>query len=45
MFGITTGTILDVAIGLAVMYLMFSLVGTTLNEMVATVIKLRARST
>ena len=26
MFGITTGTILDVAIGLAVMYLMFSLV-------------------
>jgi hypothetical protein len=43
MFGITTGTILDVAIGLAVMYLMFSLVATTLNEMVATMIKLRAR--
>jgi hypothetical protein len=43
MFGITSGTILDVAIGLAVMYLMFSLVATTVNEMVATVIKLRAR--
>ena len=43
MFGITSGTILDVAIGLAVMYLMFSLVATTLNEMVATLVKLRAR--
>ena len=43
MFGITTGTILDVAIGLAVMYLMFSLVGTTVNEMAATVMKLRSR--
>jgi hypothetical protein len=43
MFGITSGTILDVAIGLAVMYLMFSLVGTTVNEMVATMTKLRAR--
>lgn len=43
MFGIATGTILDVAIGLAVMYLMFSLVATTVNEMAATVIKLRSR--
>ncbi len=43
MFGIATGTILDVAIGLAVMYLMFSLVGTTVNEMAATVMKLRSK--
>jgi hypothetical protein len=43
MFGITSGTILDVAIGLAVMYLMFSLVATTVNEMATTVIKLRSR--
>jgi hypothetical protein len=43
MFGITTGTVLDVAIGLAVMYLMFSLVGTTVNEMAATVMKLRSK--
>ena len=42
MFGVTTGTILDVAVGLAVMYLMFSLVGTTVNEMAATVMKLRS---
>jgi hypothetical protein len=43
MFGITSGTILDVAIGLAVMYLMFSLVATTINEMVATVAALRSK--
>ena len=43
MFGITSGTILDVAIGLAVMYLMFSLVATTINEMVATVTALRSK--
>ena len=44
MFSFETGTILDVAIGLAVMYLVISLIGTTCNEFLATMIDLRART-
>jgi hypothetical protein len=43
MFDISSGTILDVAIGLTLMYLMISLVATAVNEMFATVIKLRPK--
>ena len=38
------GTVLDVAIGLVLMYLMLSLIGTTVNEFIATLAKLRAKT-
>ena len=38
------GTVLDVAIGLVLMYLMLSLVGTTVNEFIATLAGLRAKT-
>jgi len=44
MFNISPGTILDVAIGMSVLYLMLSLIGAAINEFFAAIVKLRART-
>jgi len=44
MFGISPGSVLDVGIGMAVMYLMLSLIGTAVNEFFAALVKLRSKT-
>lgn len=42
--GVTFGGILDVSISLIFIYLLLSLICTTINELIATALKLRSRS-